>query len=430
MVDFAVLPPEVNSGRMYAGPGSAAMLAAASSWSGLAVELGSAARGYRAVISELAGQWSGPAAESMAAAAAPYAAWLDAAAVRAEQVAARIGAAVSAFEEAFAAVVPPPLIAANRGRLAALVASNVFGQNTAAIAEVEAQYAVMWGQDVAAMYGYAARSAVAVAVAPFAGPPTATNPAGGGAHTQLSQLLTAMPQALHEIASPAALAAASPLQSIDPLPTPLQLLGYFYIIPRSIVPFNDALKTVLYGMLQYSRNLNIASDLAAARLGAQTAGPVSAESMSRTVPTQPVAVRLGSAVTVGKLTAPPSWAQVAPEVRVAAAALPTTSPAAAPAVVADLPTGVFADMGLASLAGRALAGSAPRSHPAAAMNGHAQGRLERLVAELAGTHEVQHWHTDPSRLDSLLEELAQQPGVHAVHVNDDGTQIKSPPQPS
>ncbi|MGB3523693.1 MAG: hypothetical protein WBA50_19695, partial [Mycobacterium sp.] len=84
------------------------------------------------------------------------------------------------------------------------------------------------------------------------------------------------------------------------------------------------------------------------------------------------------------------------------------------------PTGVFADMTLASLAGRALTGAAPRGGPAAAMNGHAQSRLERLVTELAGTTDVQHWHVDPNRLDSLLEELAEQPGVHAVHVNPDG----------
>ena len=35
-MDFAMLPPEVNSGRMYAGPGSGPMLAAAAAWDGLA----------------------------------------------------------------------------------------------------------------------------------------------------------------------------------------------------------------------------------------------------------------------------------------------------------------------------------------------------------------------------------------------------------
>ena len=31
-MDFASLPPEVNSGLMYAGPGSGPMLAAAAGW--------------------------------------------------------------------------------------------------------------------------------------------------------------------------------------------------------------------------------------------------------------------------------------------------------------------------------------------------------------------------------------------------------------
>jgi hypothetical protein len=115
----------------------------------------------------------------------------------------------------------------------------------------------------------------------------------------------------------------------------------------------------------------------------------------------------------------------------AAFALPDTS-AAAPAATAapGAPGGLFADMVLAGLIGRAIAGSAPRSSPAAVMNGHASGRLERMLTELAGTHEVQHWHVDPSRLDSLLEELAEKPGVHAVHVNDDGRgKFELPPQP-
>ena len=55
--------------------------------------------------------------------------------------------------------VPPPVIAANRTQLASLIATNVLGQNTPAIAANEAQYGEMWAQDAAAMYGYAANSA-------------------------------------------------------------------------------------------------------------------------------------------------------------------------------------------------------------------------------------------------------------------------------
>ena len=53
------------------------------------------------------------------------------------------------------------MIAANRTQLASLVATNIFGQNTPAIAANEAQYGEMWAQDATAMYGYAANSAAA-----------------------------------------------------------------------------------------------------------------------------------------------------------------------------------------------------------------------------------------------------------------------------
>ncbi|MCV7061583.1 PPE domain-containing protein [Mycolicibacterium vaccae] len=61
-----------------------------------------------------------------------------------------------AYEAAFAATVPPAVVAENRIQLAMLVATNFFGQNTPAIAATEAAYAEMWAQDAAAMYGYAA----------------------------------------------------------------------------------------------------------------------------------------------------------------------------------------------------------------------------------------------------------------------------------
>ena len=81
-MNFFVLPPEINSLRMFAGAGSEPMLLAASAWDGLASELGSAASSFSSVTSGLAGQaWQGAASAAMAAAAAPYAGWLSAAAV-------------------------------------------------------------------------------------------------------------------------------------------------------------------------------------------------------------------------------------------------------------------------------------------------------------------------------------------------------------
>ena len=178
-MDFAALPPEINSGRMYSGPGSGPMMEAAAAWQNLAGELSSAAASYSSVVTGLTdGSWRGPASASMAAAAATFVAWMNAAAAQTQQAAAQAEAAASAFETAFAATVPPPVIAANRAQLAMLVATNFLGINTAAIMATEAQYAEMWAQDAAAMYGYAGSSAAAATLTPFTPPQQNTNPAG------------------------------------------------------------------------------------------------------------------------------------------------------------------------------------------------------------------------------------------------------------
>jgi PPE-repeat protein len=179
MVDYGALTPEINSARMYAGPGSSSLQAAASAWNGLAAELQSAAQGYETVITQLSSdEWMGPASASMASAAQPYVTWMNTTAAQAEQAATQARAAAAAYEQAFAATVPPPLIAANRAETAAYTQANVFGQYTPTIAQLEAQYSEMWAQDSAAMYGYAGQSATAANVTPFAAPAATTNPAG------------------------------------------------------------------------------------------------------------------------------------------------------------------------------------------------------------------------------------------------------------
>src|SRR5271165_3175588 len=171
MLDFGALPPEINSGRMYAGPGSGSMMAAAAAWDGLATELSSTATGYTSAITELTSSpWLGPASRSMVAAATPYIAWLSSAATVAEEAGNQARAAAAAYETAFGLTVPPPVIAANRVLLMTLIATNFFGQNTPAIAATEAQYAETWAQDAVAMYVYAGLSASATALTPFASP--------------------------------------------------------------------------------------------------------------------------------------------------------------------------------------------------------------------------------------------------------------------
>jgi PPE-repeat protein len=180
MLDFAALPPEINSARMYSGAGSGPLLAASAAWNQLATEMRSAAAAYSSIVSGLtSGSWQGPSSASMAAAAAPYVTWMNTTAAQAEQTAAQAQAAVTAYESAFGMTVPPAEIAANRAQLASLIATNILGQNTPAIAATEALYAEMWAQDAAAMYSYAGSSATASQLTPFTAAPQTTNAAGG-----------------------------------------------------------------------------------------------------------------------------------------------------------------------------------------------------------------------------------------------------------
>ena len=178
-MDFGALPPEINSLRMYSGAGSAPMVAAAAAWNGLAAELSSAATAYEAAVTTLTGEeWQGPASGAMAEAANSYVTWMNTTAAQAQEAASQASAAAAAYENAFAATVPPQLIAVNRAQLAQLLATNVMGQNTNAIAALEAQYGEMWAQDASAMYTYAANSATATKLTTFASPAQTTNPAG------------------------------------------------------------------------------------------------------------------------------------------------------------------------------------------------------------------------------------------------------------
>src|ERR1700677_3057253 len=180
-MDFGLYPPEINSGRMYAGPGSGPMLAAAAAWDALAAELHSTATSYGSVISELsAGPWLGAASAAMTAAAAPYLAWMRSTASQAEQTAIQAKSAAAAYEGTFAAMGPPPALAAT-----------------------ETLYAEMWAQDATAMYGYAGASASATTLPPFTPAPQTTN---GTSATAASQ---ATSTALQGVTSTAATNATS-----------------------------------------------------------------------------------------------------------------------------------------------------------------------------------------------------------------------------
>lgn len=364
-----MLPPEVNSGRMYAGPGSGPMIAAATAWDDLAAELQAGAASYSTAVSGLTTEWQGPSSAAMAAAAGPYVAWLKTTAAQAEQTANQARAAAASYETAFAATVPPPVIAANRSMLMSLIATNILGQNTAAIAATEAQYAEMWAQDSAAMYDYAGSSATASALIPFEPPPQTTKPDGTAGQTAavaqatgtpaqaLPQLSStpAVPQALQTLAAPAAAAAPA----ADPPSTTVLTSLSSSFLNATIGPYNllriydqagsqydFGVQNVLLRIANYNMQTAYGQALSRAGLAGVSLGGAA------------VSAGMGRAGVVGALAVPPGWASAAPAIRPVAAVLPGTSIGAVPAALAGEGEGsLFSNMALSGLAGRAAVGT-------------------------------------------------------------------------
>jgi PPE-repeat protein len=382
-MDFAMLPPEVNSGRMYAGPGSGPMLAAAAGWDGLAVELQSTAASYGSAISELTGgPWLGLSSESMTAAVAPYLDWMTTAAGQAEQTGTQAKAAAAAYEAAFAMTVPPAVIAANRTLLMALIATNVLGQNTAAIAATETDYAEMWAQDATAMYGYAGSSAAASTLTPFTPPPPTTNPAGAGSQAAAvaqssmmsgSRVINAVPQALQSLAS--STTSAAPASALSDLLSLITLPLTLVEIPIATTAVGASATSIATSLTAVGTNfrgfaINADRDFAQGRGPYTGYGPGAAKlpewfwsgqgsvaSPSDAVPAS-VSAGLGQANTVGRLSVPSAWTVAAPEIRRVAYTLPITAAQAAPEMAAGSSGNLFSNMGLAGAAGGAVGSSA------------------------------------------------------------------------
>ena len=366
-MDFGALPPEVNSARMYLGAGAAPMMAAAAAWSALAGELSTTAAGYESVISELTGgQWIGSASGSAAAAIQPYITWLNTTAAHAQNGAAQATASAAAFEAAYAMTVPPPVIAANRAQLSALVATNFLGVNTPAIMATEAHYAEMWAQDAAAMYGYAGASALAGKLTPMTPPPPVSNPAGvanqaavvaGGsaaANTQagLTHAITAAPNTVARL--------AAPLQAADPI------LGS----PLVQNTINGALNTTAWWTMEtiptavgLTHTMNGVPSFMLGTAGiydgpwltgsVAPAGPTGMAGMSGA----PMLVSAGQASSVGGLSVPASWSAAAPAAN--ASAVEGSGWTMAPEEAAPV-TAVPAGMPAMAMAGKGLGFGGPR----------------------------------------------------------------------
>ncbi|MBS9534497.1 PPE family protein [Mycobacterium sp. M1] len=309
LLDYGLLPPEVNSGRLHSGPGPGPLLTAAGAWRTLASDLDIAAAGYRAALTDLAaGSWAGPAAAQMTAAVLPYASWLTAAAASAEQTVAAIEAAVGAYEAAHAGVIHPVAVDVNRGRVVALARTNVVGQNTPAIAAAEMEYTAMWAQDAVAMYTYAA-SAGGLQIPTIPALP----------HQLATAALPVGPQSAHGSGSTAA----------TELLSPGALLKTVLTMTRPALPIAT----------QIARTLSLAAagrpKPATGRTAVRAKGTGDAlTALSRLSGSGPATTAsLGRAGTIGRLSVPLTWGGIS-----STPAIPAT-PAGAVAAVAGSPVG-------------------------------------------------------------------------------------------
>lgn len=441
-VDFAVLPPEVISTQIYSGPGAEPMLSAAAAWQRLASELQSTAFDYGLVIAELTEEWVGPSSSFMAAAVAPYVTWLSTTAAQAEQSATQAAAAAAAYEAAFAAVVPPALVVANRSQLEVLVATNLFGQNGAAIAATEAEYGQMWAQDVAAMFAYANASAAAGELTPFTQPPPTTN--GTGEAPESTAAATSALSWIHQIEAFISTFASDYTkfwqQLIATVTGNAEIAPLWEALYSSISGVgsqgtwtNVVNSTTGMGISQW-KNFFIYAPWAKAIPKSALHGGLSSGRVASGALVRPASAVLGTAPTVGALSVPPSWASATPAIRLASTEI--TNVAAAPA--AALPGGLVDEANLGSFMGGALGSPAARvintptgkqARATATERRIEPVKLDRIIAQLQEQPDkVQHWSVDEAGLDDLVAKLRTTPGVHAVHVLDGQETAIAPPE--
>jgi PPE-repeat protein len=398
-MSFMLFPPEVNSALMYSGAGSGPLMAAASAWNELAADLETTASSYQTVIAQLTGgPWLGPTATRMASAAAPFIAWLQGSSLQAAQTSGQASLAAAAYESAFAATVPPAVIAANRALLAALIATNFLGQNTPAIAATEAHYMEMWFQDGLTMDTYAVTSQQATALpqqtpapttsdggasadAAAASQPTANS--AGSLGTDLETLLQAylgntsggntLTSAWTNILGDlgvtgtvqsdlvSALAGTGVSGATDSI---LPVQGAYYATmmasmpARMLISMANSMNASQAMQASNQAMLGTVSELVNSKLQAMMGG-ISGQLRGFG---SAISAQLASAHRLGGLSIPNGWAANAPEMAARAApVLPQTS--VSPATASSLPNSPFTQALMGSLSGRGVGTQAAKTAP-------------------------------------------------------------------
>jgi PPE-repeat protein len=363
-MSFSLIPPEINSALMYSGAGSGPLLEAATAWDGLAADLESTATQYQTAVTNLTtGPWLGPSSAQMAAATAPYISWLQGTAATAAQTGAQAKVAAAAYQTAYASMVPPPEIAANRAELATLVANNFLGQNTGAIATNEANYLDMWIQDALGMDTYQVGSQQAAALPAHTAAPQVANGAVANAAAAAapadatSSLLAGINGLLSDIglsADPLAGFSAANLTSPATL-TGVQEVYYMGMLgstpARMFMSSGSSAGSGATGTLANTSdslldNVGKLVDSKAATVLGGVGGQLQKWGAG-------IQASLASAHRVGGLSIPNAWHGLAPEMARAAPTLPATS-VAAPTMTGGLPSSPFSQGLMGALAGRGV----------------------------------------------------------------------------
>jgi PPE-repeat protein len=398
-MSFMMFPPELNSGLMYSGAGSGPLMAAASAWSELAADLESTAASYQAVLAQLTGtSWLGPTSARMAAATAPYVDWLATTAGQAAQTSAQAQFAAAAYEGAFAATVPPAVIATNRALLAALVATNFLGQNTPAIAATEAQYMEMWFQDGLTMDTYAMTSQQAVVLPQQTPAPTTSDggtsanaaaaaqstansaSSGGSLATDLETLLESYvgmaPSGDTTTTGWTSVLGDLGLSSLDSTLLPSLAGTGVASTAGDLLPVQGAYYLTMFASMPVKMLLSMSNSMSASQ--AMQAGQQAMladvtklldgkmKAMLASISGQmrgfgsTISAQLASAGRLGGLSVPNGWAQAAPEMVRAAPMLPANS-VAEPLVSASMPNSPFTQALMGSLNGRGMVTQAAKT---------------------------------------------------------------------
>jgi PPE-repeat protein len=383
-MSFSLFPPEVNSALMFSGAGSGPLLEASTAWSELATDLESTATQYQTLVTNLVtGSWLGPSSAQMAAATAPYIAWLQGTAVTAAQTGVQAQAAATAYQTAYASMVPLPVIAENRAELATLVSNNFLGQNTGAIATNEANYLDMWIQDALGMDTYQVNSSTASALpAQVAAPQVASgaSPAAAVAAADPADATAIIEGLLQDFAELFGVTGAAPtsLSATDlvswlgtvatgiagnPSAALLPVQATYYMGMLGSTPARMFMSSGSSSASSAGTSLASAGDSLMENVGkfidGKIGGVVSGVSGQLSSWGSRISAGMAAAQHLGGLSVPNAWHGMAPEMARAAPIMPETS-VAAPTMHAGLPSSPFSQGLMGALAGRGVSSMGSR----------------------------------------------------------------------